>query len=266
MGIPGKVFKDKWKKFRDRHTYEAPTGPHTDVRKRKLKPSLKKKITRPSFAKPDIRKKLTDALAGGVKGKPHSSPSGQAASVGRKIKRISQAQQKRYKAKDFYAKGGRAGYQGGGRTNLLEELGRVEAEPSNRNRRAEISRVHGELNRGYKGGGRTKKFAGGPIIKKIINKLKPKGVFKPKPGAVKDVNVDKVLKNLGDEIKAAPLPPQLKKSLDKLKKAYPHKKAKGGRIGLKHGSAQSHYLQHGYGPTKTRLRTGKPKIAIKGWS
>ena len=44
-------------------------------------------------------------------------------------------------------------------------------------------------------------------------------------------------------------------------------KASGGRIGLKHGSsAQSHYLQHGYGPTKTRLRTGKPKIAIKGWS
>ena len=56
-----------------------------------------------------------------------------------------------------HAKGGRAGHFGGGRTNLLEELGRVEAEPSNRNRRAEISRVHGELNRGYKKGGSTKK-------------------------------------------------------------------------------------------------------------
>ena len=44
---------------------------------------------------------------------------------------------------------------GGGRTNLLEELGRVEAEPSNRNRRAEIARVHGELNRGYATGGRV---------------------------------------------------------------------------------------------------------------
>ena len=54
-------------------------------------------------------------------------------------------------------KGGRVGKQTGGRTNLLEELGRVEAEPSNRNRRAEISRVHGELNRGYKKGGSTKK-------------------------------------------------------------------------------------------------------------
>ena len=51
--------------------------------------------------------------------------------------------------------GGRAGYQGGGRTNLFEELGRVEGEPSNRNRRAEVSRIHGELNRGYSKGGRT---------------------------------------------------------------------------------------------------------------
>jgi len=51
--------------------------------------------------------------------------------------------------------GGRARKFGGGRTNLLEELGRVEAEPSNRNRRAEIGRVHGELNRGYKTGGRV---------------------------------------------------------------------------------------------------------------
>ena len=51
--------------------------------------------------------------------------------------------------------GGRAKKFGGGRTNLLEELGRVEAEPSNRNRSAEIGRVPGELNRGYKKGGRV---------------------------------------------------------------------------------------------------------------
>ena len=55
--------------------------------------------------------------------------------------------------KRVYAKGGRAGYYGGGRTNLLEELGRVEGEHSNRNRRAEVSRIHGELNKGYKSGG-----------------------------------------------------------------------------------------------------------------
>jgi hypothetical protein len=68
------------------------------------------------------------------------------------------------------AKGGRIGKFGGGRTNLLEELGRVEAEPSNRNRRAEISRVHGELNRGYAIGGG---------VKKVISTLRP-GVFKKK--------------------------------------------------------------------------------------
>ena len=61
----------------------------------------------------------------------------------------------------------------------------------------------------------------------------------------------------------------IKKRNKESKKAFKSAKGKasGGRIGLKHGSsAQSHYLQHGYGPTKTRLRTGKPKIAIKGWS
>ena len=41
---------------------------------------------------------------------------------------------------------------GRGRTNLLEELGRVEAERSNRNRRDEIGRIHSELNRGYNNG------------------------------------------------------------------------------------------------------------------
>ena len=78
-----------------------------------------------------------------------------------------------------------------GRKNLYEELGRVEGERSNKNRRAEISRVHGELNRGYKHGKRVKKQHG--------------------------------------------------------------------------GSAQSHYVQHGYGPHKIQLRSGKPKLAKKGW-
>ena len=62
-----------------------------------------------------------------------------------------------------YKKGGRIKAAHGtlrGKENLLEELGRVEAEPSDRNRRAEISRVHGELNRGFKGGGIAKKGKG----------------------------------------------------------------------------------------------------------
>ena len=48
-----------------------------------------------------------------------------------------------------------------GRTNLLEEVGRIDAEHMNPNRRAEKSRVIGELNRGYKKGGAAKKAKGG---------------------------------------------------------------------------------------------------------
>ena len=80
--------------------------------------------------------------------------------------------------------GGRIKKQTGGRTNLLEELGRVEAEPSNRNRRAEISRVHGELNRGYKTGGRVGFKKGGSAnwiqdVNKSIKKRGTKGKCTP---------------------------------------------------------------------------------------
>ena len=62
-------------------------------------------------------------------------------------------------AKQGYKKGGRIKAQFGynsGRTNLLEEVGRVEGERSNPNRRAEIGRLHSELNKGYKKGGKSK--------------------------------------------------------------------------------------------------------------
>ena len=76
--------------------------------------------------------------------------------------------------KRVYAKGGRARYYGGGRTDLLEELGRVEAKPSNPNRRAEISRVHSALNRGYAKGGRVgAKY--GRWIQKVNNSIKARG-------------------------------------------------------------------------------------------
>jgi len=74
-----------------------------------------------------------------------------------------------------YKKGGRIkaahGYNTG-RENLLEEVGRVEGERSNPNRRDEISRVHSELNRGYKKGGSVAKkgkgvaLRGGGVAKK----------------------------------------------------------------------------------------------------
>ena len=76
-----------------------------------------------------------------------------------------------------YRHGGRTGKFGGGRTNLLEQLGRVEAEPSNPNRRAEISRVHGELNRGYKDGGRIgfKKGTDKKWMQKVSASIKKRG-------------------------------------------------------------------------------------------
>ena len=66
-------------------------------------------------------------------------------------------------AKAGYKKGGRIKAAHGttrGRENLFEELGRVEAEKSNRNRRDEVRRVHHELNKGLKGGGIAKKGKG----------------------------------------------------------------------------------------------------------
>jgi hypothetical protein len=58
----------------------------------------------------------------------------------------------------------------GGRANLLEEMGRLDAEKMNPNRRAEKHRVIGELNKGYKSGGRAG-YATGSIVKE---KRKPK--------------------------------------------------------------------------------------------
>ena len=48
-----------------------------------------------------------------------------------------------------------------GRRNLLEEVGRIDAEHMNPNRRAEKRRVIGELNRGYKKGGAIRRRGGG---------------------------------------------------------------------------------------------------------
>jgi len=43
-----------------------------------------------------------------------------------------------------------------GRMNNLEELGRIDSEKMNPNRRAEKRRVIGELNAGYKNGGKVR--------------------------------------------------------------------------------------------------------------
>ena len=74
-------------------------------------------------------------------------------------------------------KGGRAGRQIGGRANLLEEVGRIDAERMNPNRRAEKRRVIGELNRGYNKGGRVglKKGGDGKWIQKVKASIKRRG-------------------------------------------------------------------------------------------
>ena len=237
---------------------EKPKSWITKKEKPKSWITKKKKPTEWIKRKPptDIRKKLTDAFAGGVKGKPHSSPEGQAASVGRTIKRIGQERQQKFQG------GGRIGLKSGKspkhgkwpgwpkqplppkwrdkwkdigkryprpKENLIEQLGGSEKAKPHSTKEGRVASGERRIRRILKP---RAKHGLGSLVRKVITKIKPK----PKPGAVKDVNVDKLLKNLGDEIKAAPLPPQLKKSLDKLKKAYPHKKAKGGRIGLQHGS------------------------------
>ena len=76
-----------------------------------------------------------------------------------------------------YNKGGRTRKFGGGRSNLLEEVGRLDAERMNPNRRAEKSRVIGELNRGYNKGGRVglKKGGNGKWIQKVNKSIKARG-------------------------------------------------------------------------------------------
>ena len=75
-------------------------------------------------------------------------------------------------------KGGRAGRQIGGRANLLEEVGRIDAERMNPNRRAEKRRVIGELNKGYNKGGRVGLKKGGSDknwIQKVNKSIKARG-------------------------------------------------------------------------------------------
>ena len=39
-----RINKEALKKLHERITHEVPTGPHTDVRRRKLNPSIEKKL------------------------------------------------------------------------------------------------------------------------------------------------------------------------------------------------------------------------------
>ena len=138
-----------------------------------------------------------------------------------------------------YRHGGRTRKFGGGRTNLLEQLGRVEGERSNPNRRAEISRVHGELNRGYAKGGRAGFAHGMSAGKKAIKKiLKPKGVFKPKGFKGSD-EVRALLKGVR---------PNKRRTFKTHGKDVPTMAAEGGRIGLKKGGSDKKWIQKAVDP------------------
>ena len=136
---------------------------------------------------------------------------------------------------------------GGGRTNLLEELGRVEAEPSNRNRRAEISRVHGELNRGYATGGRVGLKKGG----------KPWGTG-PKPGSHEFMmqNLHKRKgKAKGGAIKAA----RIFGKKFKKKKVYPETEDLTHQVGPYVGDVGSEGKRRKLGPRGRGKSPGRPQ-------
>ena len=119
---------------------------------------------------------------------------------GIEIKGTSKRANYRHGGRVAYNKGGRTRKFGGGRTDLLEELGRVEGEHSNRNRRAEIARVHSELNRGYKKGGWIQD------VNKSIKKRGTKGKCTPitKPGCTGRAKaLAKTFKKMAKKRKAA---------------------------------------------------------------
>jgi len=277
---------EKWNSPENRKKRQAEYmekhGPPEPRRKRLTPPDLT------AQRRADKIKDMHDRFGGGEKGKPHSSREGRVASGKRTLKRF------RKRAEDVMSgkpKVGRAAYQSGGRTRLLEELGRVEAEPSNRNRRAEINRVHGELNRGYARGG---KAGTGPtpgqrhksLTKRTVSSSKTKAFRKAKDRKSDIRFKELVHKKTGS--KKTPLATstgylaseQRKMNKEIGQKYNPYnpksKKYPGGyegkhyrgsmdkRLGLKDGSsAQQHYLQHGFGPHKLKLSKASDK-ALRG--
>ena len=149
------------------------------------------------------------------------------------------------------AKGGRAALRfGGGRTNLLEQLGRVEGERSNPNRRAEISRVHGELNRGYKTGGRAGFSTGSKKVDITTEKFKK--YYEGKPGIPKEPKKRKKYQEHWDK---AEKNKQKRLAIEAMKPedaGY----ATGGRIGFKKGT-DKRWIQKATASIKRRKTKGK---------
>ena len=62
-----------------------------------------------------------------------------------------------------------------GRMNLAEELGRIDSERMDSNRRAEKNRVIHELNAGYKKGGEVMGYRGGGKVRGCGKAIRGKG-------------------------------------------------------------------------------------------
>jgi len=132
------------------------------------------------FKEPDAKRKPEDRT------RPAPRPRGNPPVIGKDEKRKRLGPQGK--------RGMRTKMMGGGRTNLLEEMGRIDSEKMNPNRRAEKRRVISELNRGMKKGGRVPKgyhkTKDGRVAKKglyyYMNRAKKRGTSKPGKGSVTD--------------------------------------------------------------------------------
>ena len=160
--------------------------------------------------------------------------------------------------------GGRAALRfGGGRTDLLEELGRVEGERSNPNRRAEISRVHSELNRGYAKGGRAgfehgnkverkKKFEKEKVTVDPAKMGKDESNYRSKYRAWNKAQREKTFggRRLGKK------GPVIRERQNPLSPTVRAPEAQGGRIGFKKGTDKK-WMQKVSASIKKRKTKGK---------
>ena len=177
---------------------------------------------------------LVKGMAGGVKGKPHSSKEGRMSSFKRKFDRLTRTAKK--------GLGKKAGPSPEDIQRIKDKMKKPkQMQPLRKGGSAKKPRPHGPHM--WVRGDKRKKYAAG--------------------------GVSKILGRLGRAIKKQPLPKKTKDLNKKFKKAFPDHDSKGKlktrRPGYSNGgSAAEHYLQHGYGPHKSagKVLKGK-KIGIQ---
>jgi hypothetical protein len=183
-------------------------------------------------------------MAGGVKGKPHSSKEGRMSAAVRKFDRLNK------KAK--------------------EGLGKKVSptQPDLSQIKKHMKKYKTPLRKGGSAKGPNRPRPTGPHMWVRGDKRKKYAAGKIVQGAVSGVK--KILSGLGKEIKKQPLPKKTKDLNKKFKKAFPHHDSKGklksgGRVNKRNGgSAAEHYLHHGYGPHKSSgIVLGGKKVGIQ---